>query len=165
MTHHKSPRLLVADDDLGVIAAYRLVLESSRNAAGTQDLMGLNTLENELFGTVSSHGDTLPWRVHFVDQGEDAVAAVKDATAQGDPFAGVFLDVRMPPGIDGYETAQQIRQFDPAVHIVFVSGYSDYDSDDLIEACGTGTNLTILPKPVWPDQLRAVAAQIATLKS
>jgi CheY-like chemotaxis protein len=144
------PRLLVVDDDLGVIAAYRLVLEGNVGAK----VPASDTASEELFGPSVRDNDQFPgWRVHFVDQGEDAVLAMREAAANSDPFSAVFLDIRMPPGIDGHETALQIRTIDPTVHIVFVSAYSDYTSDELAEAAGPDHRMSVLSKPVWPDQL------------
>lgn len=149
------PRILVADDDLGVIAAYRYVLEGDEGRA-CHHKAAVHVLENDLFGKVDGDGaEDSTWRVDFVDRGEDAVSAVLAATEQSDPFSVVFLDIRMCPGFDGYETAQMIRQLDPAVHIVFVSAYSDYAEEDLIEVAGPQHCVSFLPKPVWPQQLRS----------
>ena len=46
MTVERSPRLLVVDDDLGVIAAYRLVLEKMADRKTVNDMFGLDALEN-----------------------------------------------------------------------------------------------------------------------
>lgn len=160
MTARHSPRLLVADDDLGVIAAYRIVLERSTDSRAVESLFALDGLDSELFGTPDDHVAADPWRVVFVDQGMDAVAAVKAAIEDGDPFTAVFLDIRMPPGIDGCETARRIRQMAPNLHIVIVSGYSDYTTEELSEVAGPVRALSFLPKPVWPDQLRRVATKL-----
>ena len=55
------------------------------------------------------------------NQGEAAIEAVRTAVAAGTPFAIVFLDVRMPPGIDGIQAAKKIRALDPNVNIVIVT--------------------------------------------
>jgi CheY-like chemotaxis protein len=163
MAQSATPRLLVVDDDLSVIAAYRLVLEKDDDFKSAKDMFGLDALESELFGTRSAAKHE--WRVMFVDQGLDAVKAVQWALDDGDPYTAIFLDVRMPPGIDGYETAERIRKLDANVHIVVVSGYSDYTYEDFLEVAGPEHRLTFLPKPVWPDQLRKVARILATEKS
>lgn len=159
MALERTPRLLVADDDPGVIAAYRLVLDKVEHNDRVRELFGIETLEDELFGADQAARPN--WRITFVEQGADAVAAVKWAIDDGDPFAGIFLDVRMPPGIDGLETARRIRLIDSYVHIVVVSGYSDYTLDDFIKVAGPQSILTIMPKPIWPDQLRKVATILA----
>jgi CheY-like chemotaxis protein len=158
MSEHNTARILVADDDLGVIAAYRYVLEGDEYASAMERSATLSGLGNELFGSPrEGEGDMPLWRVNFVDQGEDAVKAVAAAIADGDPYSVVFLDIRMPPGLDGYETADQIRKLDPLVNIVFVSGYSDYTLEDLIEVAGPAHKISFLAKPVWPDQLKYAA--------
>lgn len=159
MALKRTPRLLVADDDPGVITAYRLVLGKADESDNARELFGLDTLEAELFG---GQGDVKPkWRVTFVEQGLDAVNAIKWALDDDDPFAGIFLDVRMPPGIDGYEAAKRIRLIDPNVHIVIVSGYSDYTREEFLKVAGPEYLLTIMPKPLWPDQMRKVATILA----
>ena len=56
---------------------------------------------------------------------EAAVPPVKEALARSEPFAVVFLDMRMPPGPDGVWAATQIREVDPAIEIVICTAYSD----------------------------------------
>jgi CheY-like chemotaxis protein len=156
----RTPRLLVVDDDLGVIAAYRLVLEGSASRGVMQNLLGLDELGTELFG--DKRAEEPEWRLTFLDQGLDAVRAVQAAFDEGDPYTAVFLDVRMPPGIDGYEAAEKIRKIDPSIHIVVVTGYSDYTVEDFVEIAGPENRLTYLEKPVWPEQLRNVARSLTT---
>ncbi len=160
MSTTSNPRLLVVDDDLGVIAAYRHVLEGSELDRARRDMKHADMLESELFGQSSPEDRVEPeWRVHFVDQGLDAVEAVKESINNSDPFSVIFLDIRMPPGLDGYETAQLIRGIDPVVHIVFVSAYSDYSDDELLQVAGPVGRTSFMPKPVWPDELKAVALE------
>lgn len=156
MTQSSKPRLLVVDDDLGVIAAYRLVLEKVPERAA-QSLFGLDELEAELFGEKRAAAPEQEWRIKFLDQGLDAVMAIQWAIDEGDPYTAIFIDVRMPPGIDGFEAAERIRKIDPDVHIIVVTGYSDYTYEDFVEVAGPASKLTYMPKPVWPDQLRNVA--------
>jgi len=155
MNPAKSPRILVADDDLGVIAAYRYVLEGER--ASQRQSVQLAALAEELFGKQEAIDDEPGWRVDFVDQGEDAVKAVQKAVDQSDPYTLMFLDIRMPPGLDGYETAEEIRKIDPLAYIVFVSAFSDYTLEELRDIAGGCHRTTFLPKPVWPHQLMSVA--------
>ncbi len=158
MSIKRTPRFLVVDDDLGVIAAYRLVLEKSTERRTVQDMFGLDALEKELF--VVPAAEEQPWRITFLDQGIDAVNAIKWAIEDGDPFTAIFLDVRMPPGMDGFEVAEQVRKMDPNVHMVIVTGFSDFMYEDFLEIAGPADRLTYLPKPVWPDQLRSVARSL-----
>jgi CheY-like chemotaxis protein len=160
-----SPRLLVVDDDLGVIAAYRLVLETTKDRRTIQNMFGLDGLETELFGAQTADEPEQDWRVTFVDQGLDAVHAVQWAIDDGDAYSAIFLDVRMPPGIDGYEAAERIRKIDPNAHIVIVTGYSDFTYEDFLEVAGPAEKLTYMAKPVWPDQLRSIASILTSRRN
>lgn len=156
MSSFHSPRILVADDDLGVIAAYRYVLEGQHSASPDRSRK-LAALTEELFGVQEPGAIEPAWRVDFVDQGDDAVKAVQTAVDQSDPYALVFLDIRMPPGLDGYETAEAIRRIDPLTYIVFVSAFFDYTREELREIAGGAHRTAFLTKPVWPHQLMSAA--------
>ncbi|MGQ0457931.1 MAG: response regulator [Hyphomicrobium sp.] len=152
----KPPRILVADDDLGVIAAYRHVLEREAHSHMSRRRRASDSLEQELFGAAPQSHEAPDWRVHFVDQGYDAIEAVRASIDEGDPFTVAFLDIQMPPGMDGFAAARSIRRLDPTLDIVIVSGYSDYTPDELMEVAGPAERLHFLPKPVWPEQLQTV---------
>jgi CheY-like chemotaxis protein len=152
----KSPRLLVVDDDAGVLSSYRFVLEPTSGHATSNG----SSLEAELFGKLAQADAVPSWRLKFADQGLHAVEMVRQAIAARDPFNAVFLDVRMPPGIDGHETAERIRQLDPNVTIVVVTAFSDYTYDDFLSVAGPEDKLIRVKKPVWPDNLRSLARYV-----
>jgi CheY-like chemotaxis protein len=158
MQDRRSRRLLVADDDPGVIAAYRIVLEHATYGRAVETMFGLGALNEKLFGAKTAEA-MIDWRVDYAEQGQAAVAAVLGAIEEGDPYAAVFLDIRMPPGIDGREAARQIRELDDTVQIIVVTAYSDYTEAELKAAVG-GSGLTLLTKPVGPEELHRVAAQV-----
>lgn len=66
----------------------------------------------------------------------------------------LFLDVEMK-GMNGMETAQQIRLFDKNLLIVFVTGYADY----VFDGYQVGA-LDYLMKPVQVERLKTVCARI-----
>lgn len=63
------------------------------------------------------------FEVETVADGESAVATV----ARGIPGL-VILDCRLP-GIDGWETMQQIRNFGPSVPVILMTAYRPLDRD------------------------------------
>ncbi len=73
----------------------------------------------------------------IVDSGEAGVDAVKGAEGATGGFDLVILDINLP-GINGYETCQQLRAMDQykAVPIIFLSSYTDLD--DRLKAYGVG---------------------------
>jgi diguanylate cyclase (GGDEF)-like protein len=80
-------------------------------------------------------------------QGLDAVAMVERALAAGEPFPVAFIDIRMPPGIDGKETARRIRALDPEINLVIVTGFSDFSPLEISRAAGPADKIFYIAKP------------------
>jgi len=67
----------------------------------------------------------LGYDVVFARDGAAAVDLYKKATADGQPFDLVILDLTIPDGMSGQEAMERLREFDPAVKAVVSSGYSN----------------------------------------
>src|ERR1700741_969304 len=124
-------RVLVVDDEAEIRDAYRQILLDSD---ASQEMAGFRELRSRLFKKSTSEGArtrttarSVVFDTVFCDQAEAGVAAVREGLARSEPFAVVFLDVRMPPGKDGVWAATQIRELDPAIEIVICTAYSDAD--------------------------------------
>lgn len=162
MTSAEAPRILVVDDDLGVIASYRHVFERLTRPAEQEPHL---QLERELFGTPTAPARSVPrpLAVDYADSGNAALQHVRAALQEGRPYAVIFLDMRMPPGPDGLATAKAIRLVDASVHIVFVTGFSDYGLEQLADQVRPAERLHYMHKPVAPANLRKVASALTTL--
>ena len=68
------------------------------------------------------------------------------AKRSGRPYALAFVDMRMPPGWDGIETAANMWKEDPDLEIVICSAYSDYSWNDAIRRLRR-PDLRLLMKP------------------
>jgi CheY-like chemotaxis protein len=94
------------------------------------------------------------------DQGIDAVDAVARSLADDDPFAVAFIDVRMPPGIDGRETAKRIRALDPHIHIVIVTGFSDFSPREISQVAGPADKVFYIAKPFEVGEITQTATAL-----
>jgi diguanylate cyclase len=159
-------RVLVVDDEPEVRDAYRQVLLQSEFS---QELEGFRELRSRLFNrnaaertraTTRSRGAT--FEPVFCDQAQAAVAAVKEALGRNQPFAVVFLDMRMPPGPDGVWAAAQIRELDPAVEIVICTAYSDADPGDIGARVPPEDKLSYLQKPFHPHEVRQMTIALGS---
>lgn len=155
-------RVLVADDDRGILAAYKAAFASLKPNQAHERLAGMAA---SLFGAPEPNqamGAATPdLDVVYVDQGVSAVAATEAAVHAGRPFDLVFLDMRMPPGIDGKETARRIREADANVHIVMVTGYSDYTPADVAGVAGPAHKLGYLAKPFEMAEIVQIARTLS----
>jgi diguanylate cyclase (GGDEF)-like protein len=147
-------RILVADDDLAVQAAYKAAFRTLAPNTQTAELaaMAASLFADDASEQPEASGES-ELDVTYVTQGQDAAAAVAKRHAAGTPFQLVFLDMRMPPGIDGRETARLIRAADPDINIVMVTGYSDSRPVDVAKVAGPANKLFYIAKPFEVDEI------------
>lgn len=143
-------KVLVADDDAGVIECYR---EAFGGEEKTSQVRHLHALAAELFESTDEPENQPRFEIVACNQGDDAIRAAETARKAGEPFDVVILDIRMPPGIDGVETGRRIRKHDPDVEIVFVSGYSDLPFEELQRRVPPPKHLHYFHKPLSFAQL------------
>src|ERR1700735_951628 len=111
-------------------------------------------MEEALFGKAVETVRTVGFLVGSAFQGQEGLELVKKAFQNGKPYAMAFIDVRMPPGWDGIETAARIWAVDPDLQVVICTAYSDYSWSEMIERLGPTDKLLILKKPF--DNIEAV---------
>lgn len=139
-------RILVIDDMPNIHEDFRKILQPEKNEA-KDSLEKMNTL---LLGKKAA--TKLPsFEIDFAYQGEEGINYVKQALARQKPYAVAFIDVQMPPGMDGIEAIQRIWKLDPEIQIVICTAYAKYSWDDLQQRFGETDRLFILKKPF--DQL------------
>ena len=148
--HDEHIRVLIADDDEHILQAYRVAFSDTES---TQEMRALNALAAELFESNDATDDEPHFDVVACSQGNDAIDLAKQAANDGHPFDVVILDVRMPPGIDGVEAGCQIRELDPDVEIVFVTGFSDMPLEELRRRVPPPIKLHYFNKPLSFSQL------------
>ena len=155
-----NPHLLIADDDPRVIDLYRQALylpPTLEEQAADQEL-------DEMFSLLE--GDNDPFdeqtislcRAVTVNQGLEALRLFEEMEQSGNPFDLVLLDMRMPPGIDGLETALAIREQRPTIPIIFFTAYSYYHDAHLEEQIGG--EFRLLRKPIDEALLRREIEQL-----
>lgn len=91
------------------------------------------------------------YRVDEAFTGRAALARLASA-----PYDLVLLDMRMPD-LDGLDLLPKIREHQPGVPIVIVTGYASIDT--AVEAIQKGA-ADYLPKPFTPEELRRTADRV-----
>ena len=99
----------------------------------------------------------LPFEITVLNQGLDAVAAVREAQFVERPFAVAVIDTQMSPGIDGLETARQIRQISPQIDIVMLKVDSDYSLNQIRQVLGG--NFSLLEKPLKKNEIQQLVVE------
>jgi predicted signal transduction protein with EAL and GGDEF domain/CheY-like chemotaxis protein len=144
-------RILIVDDNRAIHDDFRKILAP---AAGTRD--ELDALDAELFGTAAAEQDE-GFDLDSAYQGEEAIEKVKRARAEGRGYALLFVDVRMPPGLDGIQTTARLLREDDDLGIVICSAYSDHSWQEMTAAFGKTDRVLILKKPFDTVEVRQLA--------
>ncbi len=155
---HPTKRILIVDDNSSIHNDYKQILKPS--APSTQ----LKTLAADLFEDpvnqkVQDHDD---YELTFALQGEEGVEIVQQSLRDNRPFALAFVDMRMPPGMDGLETIENIWRLDPDIQAVICTAYSDYTYDQIARRFGKTGNLLILRKPYDNIEVAQMASSLCT---
>ncbi|EZP50188.1 Diguanylate cyclase domain protein [Sphingomonas sp. RIT328] len=149
-------RLLIIDDEEAMHDSYRRSFAPPRGP----DAPALGAMAAALFGADPA-AESPGFALTHCRQGEEAVAAVERALADGAPFAAAFIDVRMPPGIDGRETARRIRRIDAEINLCIVTGYSDFSPVEISKVAGPADKIFYIAKPFEVAEIVQTATALA----
>jgi len=142
-------RILVVDDNPAIHEDFDKIL-APKHSPGAASLSAAETL---LFGSPVSGAFPAPklsesvFTLSHAMQGQEGLALVERSLSEGRPYSVAFIDMRMPPGWDGLETAARIVAIDPAIQIVICTAYSDYSWDEIRARLDRPDGLLILKKP------------------
>jgi len=149
-------RVLVVDDAKGIHEDITKILRppAARNAE-------LEELEEAVLGAARRELTRARFRIDSAFRGEEGIARVQRALDEGDPYALAFVDVLMPPGIDGIETLAHIFRLDPHVHAVVCTAHTDHTWDEIAQRLGQTDRMIVLRKPFDSIEVLQVAHTLA----
>lgn len=149
--------ILIIDDNHSIHRDYRAVLCPEQDDQSDE---ALDELESMLFGEDVGSAAKEPkkrrlrnFQIQSAFQGEEAYEIVKKHKAKGIRYPLAFVDMRMPPGWDGLETIERIREVEPDMHFIIVTAYSDHTYETIIDRLGPGAPVRILYKPFDPSEV------------
>ncbi|MHC5025812.1 MAG: two-component system response regulator [Planctomycetota bacterium] len=148
-------RILVVDDNEAIHDDLRKAL-SSREV--NQEL---DELEQVLFGSNATSDSAAKYEIDSAFQGEEGIKKVRTALEDADPYMLAFVDMRMPPGIDGVETIERMWRIDDQIQIIVCTAYTDYSWDEMIERLGLTDRLLIIKKPFDQAEVCQAAAAMS----
>jgi len=135
-------RILLIDDNESIHQDFRKILNPA-----TAGKTALASAAAELFGDGPGGLAEAGFEVDSAFQGQEGLEKVRQACAEGRPYAMAFVDVRMPPGWDGIETISRIWSEYEDIQIVICTAYSDYSLDQIAGKLGRTDRMLILKKP------------------
>ncbi|NGP87957.1 response regulator [Fodinibius halophilus] len=149
--------ILIVDDNESIHEDIETILS---NSSGDSD-PELQQIEDDLFSDMSEHKEEavaqVDYEIDHAYQGEEAVDMVAEAQEKNNPYSLVFMDIRMPPGIDGIQAIKKIWENYPYTEVVICTAYSDYSLDEIIQNLGTTDKLLFIKKPFDATALKQMA--------
>jgi two-component system NtrC family sensor kinase len=135
-------RILLIDDNPAIHQDFGKIF-----GPGLHSTAALAESAAALFGEPAAARVAPLFQLDSAFQGEEGLQCVCSARDQNRPYAMAFVDMRMPPGWDGLETASRIWERDADMQIVVCTAYSDYTWEEIREKLGRTDQLLILQKP------------------
>ncbi len=147
----RNNRLLVVDDQFEIHEDFREILTPPRAPSPTDELASAFLTEDR--------STLLPtFELLHARSGEEALVMVENALRSGDPIALAFVDIRMPPGIDGGTTVRKIREADPDIEFVIMTAYTDLSLHEIVENTPPTHKLLYVRKPFAREEIQQFAA-------
>lgn len=147
--------ILFIDDDANILDGYKRYFNREKSSS-------LDKVES-MIGATSALDDQdtdSEFRLFFASQGQQGIRVVQERKEAGDDILVAFIDVRMPPGIDGGETARKISEIDPNIELVIVTAYSDTNLKNIVRVVGRPDKLLYLKKPFDPVEMQQLACNL-----
>ena len=152
-------RILIIDDNREIHNDFHKVL-----SADARRDPELERLEADLFGEAAAAPPvevSLNLEIDSAYQGEQGVELALAAEREGRPYFMAFVDVRMPPGIDGIQTIKRIWERIPHLQCVICTAYSDYQWEEISAELRNSSNLLILKKPFDSIEVLQIVKSLA----
>jgi CheY-like chemotaxis protein len=141
-------RILVIDDNDATHDDFRKILVRRETV--------LDGLEEALFGG-EAHEAREAFEIDSAFQGQEGLEMARQASLEGRPYELAFVDLRMPPGWDGFETITRLWESDPLLQIVLCAAFLGCTHKEVIDKLGRSEGLAILEKPFEPAEVLDLA--------
>jgi len=141
-------RILIIDDNQGIQDDFRKIAWSLTRHRLPPAPGSLGDREAALFGAPALVATPeLELEIASALQGQEGTMMVRRSLAEERPFAVAFVDMRMPPGWDGFETTRRLLAEDPCIQVVVCTAYHDVGWPEMAGEIGVSDRVLVLKKP------------------
>ena len=147
-------RVLVVDDQQEIHRDFEEMLTPGLTGASTDDLA-------EAFASEVDESFLPKFQLLHARSGAEAYDVIKTAIETADPIAVAYIDIRMPPGIDGIETSRRIRAIDENIEIVLMTAYTDKSLGEIVHEMDLLHKLLYIRKPFAREEIQQITLALA----
>ncbi len=148
-------KILIVDDDHDIHPLIVKIIEKVNKQDGNK-FGEIDNLLADLKGQESKDADSgdksgVEFSFDHAFQGEEALKFIEQANSS--PYDVVFMDVRMPPGIDGIQTIKEVRKQNPEYPFIICTAYMDYTWEEVVKILGSESNIALMKKPFTKQKI------------
>ena len=153
---HWNYRVLIVDDEAGIHSDFKDMLNPNRRWTLPAALA-----ETFLDKVPENETSFLPnFELLHATSGEEARDIICTAKASNRPIAVAYIDVRMPPGIDGVEAIRRIRQIEKDIELVIMTAYTDKPVSEIVRDMEVLNKLLYIRKPFATEEVQQITCSL-----
>ena len=154
---YANKRVLIVDDQRAIHDDFVEILRNPHARPAADDDL-VDTFLSD--ADADDEGVLIGFELLHASSGEQACEIVTRARERDEPVAVAYVDIRMPPGIDGIETVRRIRQMDRAVEIVIMTAYNDRSLPEIVRNVDLRHKLIYIRKPFVHEEIQQLTASL-----
>ena len=146
---HKNNRVMIVDDQEDIHKDFQEILRP-RLKKSTDDLAAAFLPEED-------QNFLPPFELLHATTGEEACEIVAKEKEKNRPIALAYIDIRMPPGIDGVEAIRRMRKIDSDIEFVLMTAYTDMSLLDIVRDMELLHKLLYIRKPFAREEVQQIS--------
>ena len=146
-------RVLIVDDQKEIHDDFAEMLKPHLEGTWANPLAASFVTEDE--PAVAPEFDLL-----HASSGEEAYDIIRVGKERGSPIAVAYIDIRMPPGVDGVETVRRVRAVDGDIEMVIMTAYSDRSLGEIIENVEPLHKVLYIRKPFAREEILQITLSL-----
>ena len=153
---HWNHRVLIVDDEAGIHSDFSDMLNPKHSRRLTAAIA-----ETFLDKVPQNKTSLLPnFELFHATSGEEAYDIICTGKASNRPIAVAYIDVRMPPGIDGVEAIRRIRLVEKDIELVIMTAYTDKSLPEIVRDMKLLNKLLYIRKPFAPEEVQQITLSL-----
>ena len=146
-------RVLIVDDQKEIHDDFAEMLNPQHSEAWADKLAAAFVIEDE--------ESFLPeFELLHARSGEEACDIVRIGKERTRPIAVAYIDIRMPPGVDGIETIRRVREIDRDVEIVIMTAYADRSLPEIVQNVEPLHKVLYIRKPFAREEIQQITLSL-----
>ena len=153
LKEHENRRVLIVDDQKEIHDDFVEMLRPELPQRSTDELAAAFVKESDT--------RFLPdFELAHATNGDEACEMIRTAKESNRPIAVAYIDIRMPPGIDGIETVRRVRRIDRDIEVVIMTAYTDRSLPEILHDMELVHKTLYVRKPFTREEIQQMTLSL-----